>query len=90
MSNQPELPQLEYPLLYTFRIIGTRSATLREHVRTQVQAVVGVIPDDAVTERESAKGNYLAVHVSCLLTSEDQRRGVYARFHGDPRIKLAL
>ena len=46
--------------------------------------------DDAVTVRESAKGNYLAVHVTCMLASEEQRKAVYAKLHGDPNVVFML
>jgi putative lipoic acid-binding regulatory protein len=90
MSETPDTPPLEYPALYTFRVIGQRSAALRANVRRHVQAVVGLLPDEAITERPSSGGAWLAVHVTCLLATEAQRQDVYARFHADPLIKLAL
>lgn len=86
----PQPPPLEYPALYTFRIIGAHSPLLRGRIRAHVQAVVGLLPDEALSERPSSGGAWLAVHVTCLLTSEAQRRDVYARLHADPQVKLAL
>jgi putative lipoic acid-binding regulatory protein len=86
----PQPPPLEYPALYVFRVIGRRSAHLREDIRRLVQSVVGALPDEALTERESSAGAYLAIHVACLLTSEEQRRDVYAKLKADPQIVFTL
>jgi putative lipoic acid-binding regulatory protein len=83
-------PPLEYPALYVFRLIGRRSPGLREHVRLLIQSVVGVLPDEALTERKSSAGAYLALHVSCLLTSEEQRREVYLKLKADPQVVFTL
>ena len=80
----------EYPALYTFRVIGRQRPDLREHVRKLIQSVVGVIPDDALTERSSSHGKYHAIHVNCVLASEEQRREVYARLHADETVVFML
>ena len=67
-----------------------RSPGLREHVRLLIQSVVGVLPDEALTERKSSAGAYLALHVSCLLTSEEQRREVYLKLRADPQVVFTL
>src|SRR4051812_31213498 len=83
-------PLLEYPALYTFRVIGKRSPALREHVRLIVQSVLGPVAEDSVTVRPSAQGNYLAVHVTVLLQTEEQRVAVYGKLYGDPMIVMSL
>lgn len=89
MSDE-SLPAIDYPVLYVFRAIGRNVPDIRDHVRRIVQSVVGLIPDDAVTERPSANGKYTAVHVSCLLGSEEQRREVYAKLKADPQVVFLL
>jgi putative lipoic acid-binding regulatory protein len=87
----PELPQvIQYPGTYTFRVIARHHPDVVERLRFIVQAVVGEAPIEAVTNRESAAGNYLSVHLSCLLVSEEQRRDVYFRLKADPLVKLTL
>jgi putative lipoic acid-binding regulatory protein len=89
-APEPTLPELEYPALYVFRAVTRRSSDAAERVRRHVEAVVGPLPDDAVTERDSSRGTYLAVHVACLLQSETQRREIYARLKGDGEVVFML
>ncbi len=90
MADSPDTPAIEYPALYTFRFVGKRSDTLRDDVRLAVQSVVGHIADDSVTEHPSKAGNYVAVHVVCLLRTEQQRRDVYSKVKENPAIVLSL
>lgn len=90
LPEVPPLPKLEYPTLYTFRAIGRHGAGLRERVRLHVQSIVGPVSDDSISERPSRAGAYLAIHVRCILHSEEQRRAVYSRLHGDSQLVLVL
>jgi len=84
------LPELEYPLLYVFRVVTRKVPDVARRVRQVLEAVVGPLPDDAVTERDSRAGQYTAVHVSCLLSSEEQRRDAYARLKAEPFVMMML
>ena len=42
------------------------------------------------TTTAGAAGNYLALHVTCLLASEEMRRDVYARLKTDPAVLKTL
>jgi putative lipoic acid-binding regulatory protein len=86
----PDLPELEYPALYVFRAVTRRSPEASQRVRRHVEAVVGTLPVEAVTEKDSSRGTYLAVHVTCLLQGEDQRRAVYARLRADAEVLFTL
>jgi putative lipoic acid-binding regulatory protein len=90
MADSPQPPELEYPLLYVFRVIAKHSPGAREHVRSLVQSELGPLPDEAITARESKEGKFIAVHVSALLTSEDQRRAVYVRLKASSEVVLSL
>jgi putative lipoic acid-binding regulatory protein len=92
MPTPEDIPALpaEYPALYTFRVITRQGPGVRDRVRLLVQAIAGTVPDDAVTERLSSAGNYRALHVTCLLASEEMRRDVYMRLSADPSVLMTL
>ena len=83
-------PPLEYPALFTWRVIGQGGDALKTHARRSVEAVLGPVADDAITERDSRAGNYRAVHVTCLLQSEEQRQDIYSRLRASPLVVLVL
>ena len=91
MADLQQTPEpIEYPSLYIFRVVALYDPTLRERMRLIVQSIVGPIPDDALSERPSAHGKYRAIHVTCLLQSEEQRIAVYEKLREDPAVKLRL
>jgi putative lipoic acid-binding regulatory protein len=81
---------MEYPLLYVFRFVAKRLPDVRARIKTLVELELGPLPDDAVTERDSSAGKYAAVHVTCLLQREEQRRAVYLRVRAEPWVLLGL
>jgi putative lipoic acid-binding regulatory protein len=88
--NGTALPELDYPALYVFRAVARRAPDASTRVRRHVEAVLGPLPDDAVTEKDSSRGTYLAVHVTCLLQGEAQRQDVYARLRADAAVLFTL
>lgn len=84
------LPELEYPNLYTFRVIGRSSPGLREHILQLVRSVLPETADDSLSERPSREGTYLAFQIRCYLQNEDQRRDIYKQFQGNDRIVYVL
>ena len=86
----PLSPVLEYPLDYTFKVMGLAADDFAEHARGLVASVVGEAPAERVTVRASAQGKYHSVSVSVTLVSEDQRRGVYEALHSDARVVYYL
>ena len=83
-------PTLEYPLRYTFKIMGLAGDDFPEHARRLVERVVGAAPAERVTVRASAGGKYHSVSVVARLEGEDQRRAVYVALHGDARVVYYL
>ncbi len=86
----PARPALEYPLGYTFRIMGIAADDFPEHARRLVARVVGDAPAERVRVRASAKGRYQSVSVPVWLLSEEQRRAVYQVLHDDGRVVYYL
>jgi putative lipoic acid-binding regulatory protein len=86
----PLAPALEYPLDYTFKIMGLAAEDFAEHARRLVAAIVGSAPPERVTVRASTHGKYHSVSVEVRLSSESQRRAVYQALHDDPRVVYYL
>lgn len=85
-----EHPTLEYPLDYTFKVMGLAGDDFAEHARRLVARVVGEVPAERVVVRASSAGKYHSVSVTARLESEDQRRAVYQALHDDPRVVYYL
>jgi putative lipoic acid-binding regulatory protein len=89
-EGQPPAPLIEYPVDYTFKIMGLAADDFAEHARRLVAAIVGDAPAERVAVRASSEGKYHSVSVSVTLVSEDQRRGVYEALHADARVVYYL
>lgn len=90
-GTEEQLPLIEYPTEYAFKIIGKAAPDFSEWARGLVAgALQQDLPDSAVSHNLSRQGTYVSVEVRVYLTSEEQRRAVYARLHGEPRIVLYL
>lgn len=90
-GKEPELPLIEYPTDYAFKIIGKATPDFSDWARGLVAAALQQdIPDSDVSQNVSRQGTYVSVEVRVHLTSEEQRRAVYARLHGESRIVLYL
>ena len=83
-------PVLEYPLDYTFKVMGLAADDFPEHARRLVAAVVGEAPPEQVVIRASAQGKYQSVSVGVRLASEAERRAVYQALHDDARVVYYL
>ncbi len=83
-------PTLDYPLDYTFKVIGLSADDFPEHARRLVAAVVGHAPAERVTVRASSQGKYQSVSVAVWLVSEEQRRAVYQALWEDERVVYYL
>jgi putative lipoic acid-binding regulatory protein len=83
-------PLIEYPLDYTFKIMGLAADDFAEHAWRLVGRVVEGVMPERVTIRASSKGKYHSVSVRAWLVSEEQRRAVYQALHDDPRVVYYL
>ncbi|ABC81351.1 DUF493 domain-containing protein [Anaeromyxobacter dehalogenans] len=86
----PAAPALEYPLRYTFKVMGLAADDFAEHARRLVARGVGEAPAIDVTVRASSGGKYHSVSVAVRLESEAQRRAVYQLLWQDERVVYYL
>jgi uncharacterized protein len=88
--EMPAHPTLDYPLDYTFKVMGKAGDDFAEHARRLVARVVGDAPPERVRVRASEHGKYHSVSVPVRLVSEEQRRAVYQALHDDERVVYYL
>jgi uncharacterized protein len=82
--------KLDYPLEYTFKIMGLAGDDFAEHARRLVERTVGSAPAERVSVRQSSQGKYHSVSVVVTLENEAQRRAVYQSLHDDERVLYYL
>jgi putative lipoic acid-binding regulatory protein len=76
--------------LYTFKIFGRCSDSFVDRVRDIIAAILGALPPDAVSVRESSHGRYLSVTVLVRVESRDQLERVYADLRADGEVLLYI
>lgn len=86
----PAAPTIDYPLDYTFKVMGLAADDFPEHARRLVARFVPGVTPDRVRIRTSAGGKYHSVSVVARLVSEEQRRAVYLALHEDERVVYYL
>jgi uncharacterized protein len=87
----PKKPLIEYPTVYTFKVMGRQEHGFREYVRQLFKRAMGTdISNDSISEQPSTMGKYLSVTVSVYLLSEDQRRAIYEQLHREKRVLYYL
>ncbi len=89
IGTGPREVRLEYPLEYTFKIMGLAGDDFAEHARKLVERVVPA-PAERVVVRRSTHGKYHSVSVVATLRSEEQRRAVYEALWQDERVVYYL
>jgi putative lipoic acid-binding regulatory protein len=89
-SQDRPAPALDYPLDYTFKIMGRAADDFAEHARRLVARVVADAPAEGVRVRASSGGKYHSVSVAVRLSSEEQRRAVYQVLWEDERVVYYL
>ncbi|MBJ6763853.1 DUF493 domain-containing protein [Myxococcaceae bacterium JPH2] len=89
--DEEKKPLIEYPSVYTFKVMGAQAPDFAEHVRELFRRMMGSeISPDSIHEQPSSKGKYVSLSVSVYLLSEEQRRSIYAQLHQDKRIVYYL
>jgi uncharacterized protein len=82
---------IEYPSVYTFKVMGVQEHGFAEYVRQLFSRLMGTeISPDSLREQPSSKGKYVSVTVSVYLLSEEHRRAIYTQLHQEKRIVYYL
>ncbi|AEI66641.1 YbeD family protein [Corallococcus macrosporus] len=86
-GEEEKKPLIEYPTVYTFKVMGLQDAGFSEHVRELFKRLMGTdISPDSIREQPSSKGKYLSLSVSVYLLSEEHRRSIYEALYKDERV----
>lgn len=84
---EAEKPPINYPTVYTFKVMGLSEDGFAEFVRHIFhRAMRQEISPDSISLQPSSKGKYLSLSVSVYLLSEEQRQTIYAQLHKEKRI----
>ena len=90
-EGEEKKPLIEYPAVYTFKVMGLKEDGFGEYVRTLFKRLMGTeISPDSIREQPSSKGTYVSLSVSVYLLSEEHRRAIYAELHKDERVVYYL
>ncbi|QSQ27047.1 DUF493 domain-containing protein [Pyxidicoccus parkwayensis] len=90
-AEEEKKPLIEYPTVYTFKVMGKQEAGFAEHVRALFRKQMGTeVSPDSIREQPSTKGKYISLSVSVYLLSEEQRRAIYKELHEDERVVYYL
>lgn len=84
-------PLIEYPTVYTFKVMGRQEHGFGEYVRQLFRRFMGSeVSQDSIREQPSSRGNYVSVSISVYLLSEEQRRHIYTELHKEKRVLYYL
>lgn len=85
-----EPPRIEFPCDYPIKIMGDAVDGFEADVLEVVRRHVDSLPDNSVTRRPSAKGNYLALTVVIEATGLEQLERLFADLKSLAAVKLVL
>jgi putative lipoic acid-binding regulatory protein len=90
-DGQEQKPLIEYPTVYTFKVMGRQAPDFADYVRGLFRLLMGTeISPDSIREQPSSKGTYVSLSVSVYLLSEEHRRSIYARLRQEQRVVYYL
>ena len=80
-------PLIDYPSVYTFKVMGIQEHGFSEYVRALFKRLMGTeVSPDSINVQPSSKNKYISVNVTVYLLSEEHRRTIYAELHKDKRV----
>ena len=90
MSNKPEETLLEFPCRFPIKMMGRDGDTFRQVAIELVESHTGKIPEDAISESQSRKGNFLSITVTIDAESQQQLDNIYQALCDHEDILVAL
>ncbi|MBF0198145.1 MAG: DUF493 domain-containing protein [Planctomycetes bacterium] len=86
MSKENEKPQIDYPISWGYKLIGSDKNQL-------AQAAEEVLKDKSFSKKEggtSSKGKFSSISISVDVNSEKERNDFFTSFSKHPHIKFVL
>jgi len=87
-DQQP--PKIEFPCDYPIKVMGIAGEGFQATVLEVIHRHAGPVPEHRVTERASARGNYVSVTVVIEATGEDQLSAIFRELMDQESVKLVL
>ena len=86
VPQQPERPDIDYPVRWTYKIIGEDEQGLR----AAVAEVVGDRDHAVAFSHNSTTGRYLSLTLEVVVSDEDERNGLFAALGAHEDVKVIL
>ena len=85
-----EPPRIEFPCDYPIKVMGVATSVFQQEVLEVIHRHANPVPEHRITERASAKGNYLSVTVVIEATGEAQLKTIFRELMDQESVKLVL
>jgi putative lipoic acid-binding regulatory protein len=79
-------PEIDYPCLWTYRIIGWDEP----RIRAAVMELVGELEHKLVLARESSTGKYRTLQLEITVRDEEHRHTLFARIAKHPDVRFVI
>jgi putative lipoic acid-binding regulatory protein len=79
-------PVIEYPTMWSYKVIGSDEDRLRAAVRH----VVGSLNHELTTSNRSATGRYLSLHLRLVVHDKLQRHAIFHALRDHPDVRAVL
>lgn len=88
--NDSKPPKIEFPCDYPIKVMGVTCAELRDHVMIVMERHAPGFDQQAVTIRDSKKGNYQSLTVTITATGEQQLKAIFVDLKTSSLVRLVL
>jgi putative lipoic acid-binding regulatory protein len=90
MSDKPDETLLEFPCRFPIKMMGRVGNNFHQVAINLVEAHTGKLPDDAISEAHSSKGNFVSITVTIDAQSQQQLDDIYLSLTDHEDILVAL
>lgn len=95
MSDQKnEKPQITYPCLWGFKVVGTDEDAVREAIKCCLQECLNPDSGDRSYElgfsRTSSKGNYVSLTLNLEVQDADERNTLFQALADRPEVRMVI
>lgn len=85
-SNETQIPQIEYPRVWDYRLMGCDLNALQQCVLE----IVGHRPHSHTPSNVSSGGKFVSLLVSLEVENADDRDAVFLAFKSHPAVRMVL
>ena len=85
-TSNDQKPQIDYPTRWSYRIVGTSEAAIREHVA----ACLADKPHELAVGRHSSGGRYVSMHLTLTVDDEAERLAVFEQMSQHDTVRFVL